>query len=225
MPYKRAYKKRFKRKPYRPGYRACGTMVLSDASKALMKVNKLKSLLNVEYKIHTLEALDTAITDAGTITNVSTLTQGDTNITRDGSSVKFTSFRLSYGFKIGDSATRTNVRVMIVHDKQTNQAQFALADLLQNATVNDAIYSPLNIDNVSRFNVLYDKVHTLSSSGHTSVIHRTVNRKLNMKTRYDGNAGTVADLPSDSMSLVWIGDEVTNDPTRSFSYRSRFIDN
>ncbi len=223
MPYKRGYKKRnYKR---RPGYKACGTMVMSDAQWALKKVATLKSLLNVEYKHHNVQATDSSITDAGTITNASLLTQGDSSITRDGGSVKYTSFRLAYSWKINSNATDTFVRVMVVHDKQTNQAQFTLADLLFDATIKDAIYSPPNIDNASRFNILYDKVHNLTINGQNRSVYRNIHKKLNIKTRYDANAGTVADLTQDSISLVFIGDETTNDPALSFNYRSRFIDN
>ncbi len=82
----------------------------------------------------------------------------------------------------------------------------------------------MNINNASRFRVLYDKVHTLNSASNAE-INRLVYRKLNMKTRYDANVGDITDLTQDSLSLVVIGDQVTNDPSIIFNYRSRFIDN
>ncbi len=211
---KRKYKKRTNYGSY-----------LGTASKALSVAYAVKRLVNVEFKHHNVQALGSAVTDAGIITNVSLLSQGDTSTTRDGGSVKFTSFRLSYALGIHGSATRSLVRVMIVHDKQTNQAQFALADLLFDATVEDAIFSPYNINNASRFNVLYDRVHPMSATGNSAEISRVVHKKLNMKTRYDANDGTIADLTQDSMTLIFISDQTTNDPLLSFNYRSRFIDN
>ncbi len=224
MPYKRGYKRNYKRKAYRPGYKACGTMVLSDAQRALYKVGQLKSLLNVEYKHHNVQTVNTAVTDAGTLTNLSLLSQGDTSQTRDGGSVKFTSLRLAYALRINASATVTNFRIMIVHDKQTNQAQFTLADLLFDATVIDACFSPPNINNASRFNILYDKLHTLNSTSNAE-INRVVYKKLNMKTRYDAAVGDITDLTQDSLTLVMVADQATNDPSIIFNYRSRFIDN
>ncbi len=228
MPYsKQRYKKHIGayKRSFRPGYRACGSMVLSDAQRALYKVGKLKALLNVEYKHHNIQGISTTVTDAGVITNCSLLSQGDTSQTRDGGSVKFTSLRLAYNIKINASATNTTFRVMIVHDKQTNQAQFTLADLLFDATTVDNIVSPYNVNNASRFNVLYDRLHTLSSTGSTSNVSRIIHKKLNMKTRYDAAVGDITDLTQDSISLVFIADEVTNDPGITFNYRSRFIDN
>ncbi len=103
------YKKRYKRTNY-----------LGTASKALSVALAVKKLVNVEFKHHNVQTVNTAITDAGTITNLSLFSLGDTSTTRDGGSVKFTSFRLSYALRINASATVTNMRVMIIHDKQTN---------------------------------------------------------------------------------------------------------
>ncbi len=114
---------------------------------------------------------------------------------------------------------------MVIHDKQTNQAVFTLADLLFDATVADAIFSPPNINNASRFNILYDRLHTMAINGNSANIARIVHKKLNLKTRYDAAAGDITDLTQDSMALVFIGDQPTNDPAVSFNYRSRFIDN
>ncbi len=216
-----------KRKQYkRPGYISCGKMVASDASKALTMARHLKSMINVEYKHHNVQLLNTAVTDAGLISNVSFLTStGNTSQDRDGGQVKWTSFRLAYGIFISTSATKSYFRVMVVHDKQTNQAQFTLADLLFDATVFDNIFSPYNINNASRFNVLYDKVHALSINGDSGNIYRVINRKLNIKMRYDASAGDVTDLSQDSLSLLFIASETTNDPVIQFNYRGRFVDN
>ncbi len=220
MPRQYRKKKKYGRKKRSPygGY-------LNTASKALSVAYAVKRLVNVEFKHHNVVQQAQAVTDAGLITNLSLLSQGDSSTTRDGGSVKFTSLRLSYMIGIHASATLSVVRVMIVHDKQTNQAQFTLADLLFDATIVDNILSPYNINNASRFNVLYDKVHTLNIAGSSGMLQRTIHRKLNMKTRYDANVGDVTDLTQDSLSMIFISDQPTNDPNLSLNYRSRFIDN
>lgn len=221
MPYNRK-----KKKNNRPGYYSCGKMVLSDASKALSIARNVASMINVEYKHHNVQNLNQAVTDAGSITNVSLLTSTTNSSTdRDGGQVKWTSFRLAYNIFISSSATKTLFRVMLVQDKQTNQAQFTVADLLFDATVFDAVLSPYNINNASRFNVLYDKVHSLSITGDSASIYRVIHKRLNIKCRYDANAGDVTDLSQDSLSLVFIATEATNDPAISFNYRARFVDN
>ncbi len=219
------YRKRFKKRSSRPGYMACGKMVLSDAQKALAIARATKALLNVEYKFHSVGAQGAAITDAPSATNLVLLSQGDTANTRDGSQVKLTSYRFAYTLKIHASATNTMVRVMIVQDKQTNQAQATATQVLQDSTIIDALTSPYNVDNASRFNILYDKAHSMSSVGSTSCIHRVIHKKLNLKIRYDANVGDVTDLTQDSLFLILVSDEPTNDPTISHTFRLRFLDN
>ncbi len=217
--------RQYRKKRYKRSKRSSYGGYLTTASKALSVAYAVKRLVNVEFKHKNVQVLGTAVTDAGLITNVTFLSQGDTSTTRDGGSVKFTSFRLSYSLAINASAVTSIVRVLIVHDKQTNQAQFALADLLFDATIVDALFSPPNINNASRFNILYDKLHPLTIDGSNALVTRTIHRKLNMKTRYDANDGTIADLTQDSISVIFISDQVTNDPNVNFNWRSRFIDN
>ncbi len=219
------YKKRYKKRSTRPTYMGCGKMVMNDAQKALMIARGVKALLNVEYKAHTVVAQTSDITDTASATALTNLVQGDTTTTRDGSQVKFTSLRFGYVLKANTSATRATVRLMLVHDKQTNEAQATATDVLQDSTPIDAITSAYNIDNVSRFRILYDKVHTLVIAGDTSVVHRTIHKKLNLKVRYDGNAGDVTDLTQDSIFLIMVSDTVTNDPNISFQIRLRYLDN
>ncbi len=200
-------------------------MTAQNAARALDLALKTKKLLNVEYKHHNVGQLSTAITDAGIFTTLSNLTEGSTSTARDGGQVKWTSFRLSYSIALHASARLSLVRILVVQDKQTNQALFTLADLLFDATVQDAIFSPYNINNASRFNVLYDRVHSLADNGANQIVTRTVIKKLNIKMRYDANAGSINDNSQDSLALIFISDQTTNDPTISFQYRGRFIDN
>ncbi len=222
MPFHKRYTK--KRYGKRPNYMAMGRQVMTDAQRALTLARTVKSLINVEYKRHTVLQQATAVTDAGTILQVSAIPQNDSSQGRDGGQCKITSFRFAYNITQSASASRTLFRVMIVHDKQTNQAQFALTDLLEDGTVVDAIHSAYNINNASRFNVLYDKVHALSTANEVSV-YRTIIKKLNLKIRFDSSAADVTDLSQDSLALVFIGDQVTNDPSIAFNWRLRFIDN
>ncbi len=222
MPYRKRYKKR---SAPRPGYISCGKMVMSDAQKALAMARTVKSLLNVEYKFHTVTGQAVAISDTPASTQLTALSQGDTTTTRDGSQVKFTSFRFDYFLKAGSSSTKSLARIMIVHDKQTNQTQATATQVLQDSTIVDAIVSGYNIDNVSRFRILYDKVHSMSSTGDSAVIHRIIHKKLNLKVRYDANAGDVTDLTQDSIFLILVGDQTTNDPNITFQFRLRYLDN
>ncbi len=219
MPRNRSYNNR------RPGYKACGKMVYGDAKKALAIARSVKSLMNVEFKNHDVDHSATAIADGvGNIVQLTNIPQGDTTITRDGSNCKITSVYINLLLRINASATNTNVRVSLVHDKQTNQAIYATADLLSNVNNVNSIVSPLNLDNQYRFHILYNKVFKITDSGQQTAVVK-IYKKMQMKLRFDGNTPSIADLRSGSLSLLLISNEATNTPTFTGSCRIRFVDN
>ncbi len=213
------------RKPKRPGYIACGKMVYSDASKALAIAKRLKNLVNVEIKTHDAQTTSDQITDAGEIFQMSNIAQDDTTITRDGSQCKMISYELNYILEQNaSSTTATFVRILLVQDKQTNQAIFTIADLLEDETLTDHLVSSYNRDNKRRFNVLYDKLHVLSKGGNNGV---AVKKKIykNIMFRFDNAAAAITSLTQNSLALVAIGSEVTNDPSLTLFGRINFVDN
>ncbi len=209
----------------RPGYWACGKMVLSDAKKALIMAQRIKASLNVEYKNHDLAFVNTAIVDGvGNIVQLSNIPQGDTGESRDGSNVKITSIYIKGIFVLNPSATTSQYRILLIEDKQTNQAIYATADVLTTVVNKHSIVSPLNLDNQFRFKVLYDKMFDLSITGRQSRTFK-IYKKVNRRLRFDGSVPDITDLRSSSYSLLLIGSEATNAPTCLFESRLRFVDN
>ncbi len=218
MPYYNNYKRKYRRYRKPRYYKKKGNRALVLAKKAL-------SMINVEYKILDSTFSLAAVADSIGITQLTNLSQGDTTITRDGSQIKITSAYLTLAFKMNASATNTLIRCMLVHDKQTNQAIYVGADLLNDATVGgDNVMSPLNIDNKRRFHVLMDKVFSVSAGAQQTHFIKFY-KKLNIPIRYDANVGDITDLTSSSLSLVTVSSEVTNDPTITGKVRLRFVDN
>ncbi len=208
----------------RPGYMACGKMVMSDARKALSIARATKALLNVEYKF-----LDTIVTagSVGTspvINQLTNIVQGDGGSSRDGNQVKVVGIYLNYLCTINASATNTQIRVLLVHDSQTNGAIYTSGDLLSDITAVDSIVAPLNLDNKYRFKVLYDRVHHLSDNGNQSISFKKF-FKTNSRIRFDGTAGDITDLTSSSYSIMFVSNEATNVAAVTRNLRLRFIDN
>ncbi len=211
-----------KRKP--PGYRRCGEMVYSDAKRALLMAKSIKSLMNVEFKNHDVSATSIAISTTPDITQLTNLAQGDTTNTRDGASVKFVSLSFKYTLVQHADATATLVRIMLVLDRQTNEAIYTDTDLLADVTVADAIVSPRNLDNGHRFRVLYDKVHALSDSG-SVVQYGKFYKKLQLKVRYDAAAALIGSITQSSLSLFIVSTEPTSTPAFTHRIRLRYVDN
>ncbi len=221
MPYKKRYKRSY---TSRPGYVSCGKMVVSDAAKALQMAKYLKGIVNVEFKNHDVQQTAIALSNAVTITQLTNIAQGDTTVTRDGAQCKIVSIMLNYTLQINASAAGTVIRVMLVHDRQTNQAIYTSGDLIEDTTAIDSLVSPRNLDNKLRFSVLYDRVHTLSIAGNQKV-NTKFYKKLNIKLRFDNAAAAITSLTQSSLSLVNWTDEATNVPSITSFVRLRFVDN
>ncbi len=218
MPYKKRYSKRRRRYPYSRAHSA-----ISIASKALTLAARTKKMLNVEYKLIDTSTT-TAILSGGNIVGLNYIGQGDTNITRTGNQIKIVSILFKYFIGINPAATNTTVRIMLVIDKQTNAAQAAQSDLLEDSTGQGAIVSPIQIDNKFRFNIIYNRVHQMSISGKQNTYsNRYIKKEL--KIRYNGSGSTVASVTSNNLLLFMWSDESSNTPTIESHIRLRFVDN
>jgi hypothetical protein len=94
-------------------------------------------------------------------------------------------------------------RIVVVQDKQTNGAALAITDVFNAVQVN----SLQNIYNAERFRILYDTRFMLNAYGEP-ISQRVVNFEipLNVLTTYNtGNAGTVADINTNSLYLLVFG--------------------
>ncbi len=211
-----------KRKPRYP--RLSLANEISTAQKALSVALSVKKLINVEFKNHDVSGTTVSVTVAPIIVPLTNIAQGDTTITRDGASLKVMSLRCSYSLNANASAQNTLVRVMIVIDRQTNEAIYTGGDLLLDVTSGDNIVSPRNLNNNTRFKVLYDRVHAFTELG-VSSNHRLFYKKLNLKLRFDNAAGAITSLTQSSMSFVFMSNQSTNTPTITHANRIRFIDN
>ncbi len=225
MPY-RKYKKTYKKNNRKPSYYRHGMNALTLASNALTVANQVKKMINVEYKfLDTSETL-MQIGSGANIFQISNIPQGDTESSRDGSQVKVVRINIRGTVRMNDSVPSTNVRVMLICDKQTNSAIYLHGDLLQNTAVDLNIVSPLNLDNKYRFHVLYDKNFLYSNNGKFNS-QFNINKNIQTRMRFDGATADIANITSSSYSLVVFSDEnaPAGQPFLTFTARIRFVDN
>jgi len=128
------------------------------------------------------------------------------------------------------------VRMILVVDTQPNGVVFAITDLLVSASP----ASQLNLNNRDRFMVICDKTwvldpYALNNVATTSFASMSNQikplkkfKKLNIETIFNaGNAGTIGDMNSGALYLVWIGTEAAaagTDANAVLSTRVRFKD-
>ncbi len=232
MPYKKTYRKRYT-KPYRKTdylgqYNryvgaAAGTMALAH------QVYKLKRLINVEQKFFDVTSASTLIPDGvGTIIQLTNIPQGDTDETRDGAQVKLTSWSFKAVCSVDPTIAANGVflTVMLVEDKQTNQAIYTTATLMASTANVLGVVSALNLDNKFRFKVHKRWIFQLNtSSGPRKVLkfYKKFNNKMFL--RFDNSTPAIADLTTKSLSLLVISNIATTEPQITFFNRLRYVDN
>lgn len=186
-----------------------------------LALNLVQKFLNTEVHYNDVAATSQAASTTPTFVLLNGVQQGDTTVLRTGSSVKCDGIDIAYTVYIGAVALATQLRVLVVMDKQADAAIFSIAQLLNTTDVR----SPLVPENQKRFSILHDESIMLSAAGPNNLIKKA-RLGVNAHIEYNlGNAGTVADINTNSIYLVYFSNQATN--TATFDYYSRFwfIDN
>lgn len=123
-------------------------------------------------------------------------------------------------------------RMILLVDNQPNGAPPAITDILVSADPS----SQLNLNNRDRFKVLVDKVFVsgplLYGAAQPFLVDNstksvTCYKRLDLETIYNaGNAGTIGDINSGALYMVWIGSNAAgnDDGQARLSARLRFVD-
>ncbi len=193
------------------------------SARALAMAKKALNAVHAEYKFIDGSGVEVQINTQPLINQLTNLVQGDTDQTRTGSQINISSILIRGFAEINSAATASYVRVQIVQDKQTNGSIYSGADLLADATAGESVISPLNLDNKYRFKILWDHCYQMPFGNASLYINKYI--KCNIPIRFDGITGTISDLTSNSLSLVFTSNEVTDVPLMTFYTRLRFLDN
>lgn len=189
---------------------------------ALRDLNMLRRFINTEIHYSDIALAAAGITSTPTFSLLNGSQTGDGVSNRTGVSIKLERCDLRFIITNNATAVTTFSRIMLIRDKQPNAAIFAIGDLLAATTV----VSPYSDFNQARFVVMYDEVFALSTSGPGNVTQVVSPMGCNFHTIYNGgNAGTIADINSNSLYLVCFSDQATNAPTFQAYVRTWFVDN
>lgn len=218
--YKGKYgKNEYKKRPKNMYYRRTVNKAYKLAKYAVSRLNAESNIIDTSHNG----------TSIGTTMNIQLLngtTQGDGNSNREGNSIRMKSVYLRlHNILSQNAAAIFNVcRIMIVLDKQPNGAIFSGADLLENTGI--PVASPYEKDFSARFEVLLDKVVTMSKTGNEGVFYKKY-INLGQKVRYnETNGGTIADINTNALYLCIVTNASSpNEPTFYTNVRLRFVDN
>jgi hypothetical protein len=168
----------------------------------------------------------TVVNTGGAINILNSMVGGTTVSTRLGRQVTVRKCMVRLGFTV-TAATGVDQfqRFLLVLDHQPNGAAPAITDILVTAAPN----AQLNADNAQRFKILHDNVFHLNASGEAGS-QREVRllKRLMVPVQYNsGNAGTVADIATNSLFAVFVGSEAAGVTAGSVTgtIRTWFTDN
>lgn len=222
MAYRRYRRRRYGKRRMRrkPGQSKLG-YTMNLAHTALKMASITKSLLNVEFKYKDTSIAQTVTTTPSYIL-LNGLAEGDTESSRDGDRTRFKSIQIRGQAIQGASATAAQVvHLALVIDKQPNGG----APTTNGIFDTDAdVYSFRNVSYSKRFVVLRDWLINLDDVNREQV---TINfyKRLNMITMFNGTAGDITGINSNSLYLFMVSDTAVNPPSVDLSVRARYIDN
>lgn len=207
--------RRRRRAPRISTWKAAGHL----AKKAWAGFKYLKGLVNVEkHKFDT--AFSTPFSNAGTVSGISSIAQGDAEGTRSGNSIlaKYAYLNMNCTRNASSTGISDLVRVAVVLDKEQ------VADTSPSITQIYESASPLALLNklsVGRFTVLFDKTYNLTSDTPYARINQML--PINQHIRYNGSSSV--DYEKNGLYLVYTTDATANFPALVGNTRLAYYDN
>lgn len=188
------------------------------------KVNRIDR--GIEPKIKTTQATVACAND-GALIKCSIPVVGTGFDNRTGRSIysKYIEIRGLLGWTAGTASSWSNGRIILVLDENSNGVLPVITDVLTSNT----IASMRNVNNMSRFKILYDRTHANPQT------HATINneklvkfrRKVRRTTEYLGTGVASADLGKNQLYLILLSEQTTasaNGPTYDFELRLHYDD-
>lgn len=226
MAYRRRYRKRNYRRRRRPRYRRKAPakpkryVVADMAYKGFKLASHLAGLVNIEMK-HQDISNNVTPSRTGTIQILNAIPQGDTDVSRDGDSLKMQHYSLHGRITHNSSSVQAGqqVRVMIIFDDQVKVG--TAADVLNQTTTQYAVLSHKDYDKRFQTKVLYDRTFLVNPQRPDMIFN--INLNINKHTQYEAGTTTVN---TGSLKMLYISDEGSaNLPGFEYTSRLTFTDN
>jgi hypothetical protein len=198
------------------------TDALSLAKRALVGINEVRKLINIEEKYFDINANITA-TQAGAVQYLSGMAQGLDQVNRIGDSIRIQHLSFVGGATVG-AATQAFLRILIVRDMENQGAAIAGSDLLANVSGAGAPFSLQNYINAhERFSVIYDELISLDPlSNINDVLRFSTTHKGHI--RYRDTTAAVTGAAEGSLWFVALTDVASTGPSCRFSFRVVYTD-
>lgn len=180
----------------------------------LTTVNTVKKMLGkkLEHKISDV-SFNGTYGQSAQITLINGLNQGANQSNRIGNEFIMKHLEIRLEMIVADT---TNVcRILVVLDRQANNAAFIQTDLFQ---VNNDPFSFINEDNKKRFKIIYDKTYATSTNWRPVVsIHKYINLK-NIVTYCNGTTSAIGNIKTNALFFVMLSDSAVGPNPTFYGY-------
>lgn len=224
MAYRRTFRKKLiKRRTTGKSWYQRKYNAMQLAAKAWKGVRYIRGLVNSErfHKDFNYGA-GTNVPNTGIVTNITGITQGDSDIGRTGNSILLRDITYRFKFEINPSvASNTTILLMLVRDnQQISDTNPGITDVLTTSTCE----SLLALGTLGRFSVLSRKLYTLTpATGGKPCVEVKGYMNLQKHVRYNGAAST--DIQKNGHYLMMLSSETSNYPTLVGTIRISYHDN
>lgn len=124
------------------------------------------------------------------------------------------------GYVQNADANVNQVRLLLVYDKQTNQALPTMSDIIDGNLFNGF----RNLDNIKRFKILSDRRMALQVTADSGVRYFKMYKKIRLDTIYDDTTSNINAITSGSIILFLISTDATTGVTSNIDWRFTYTD-
>ena len=194
------------KRTFRRGARLSSRM--ADLARAAARASKREALRNapVYAPPGELKAVDTTINSAidstGYVHLLNGIARGDDINERNGRQVLMKSVQISWlSFATAATGVDQVHRVVLVYDRQANATALTWNDVFGSSS----IHYPRNLENRKRFKILMDQSYVINAAGEpgTGRVEKFYRKLAHPVTFNAGDAGTIADITTGSLYLMW----------------------
>jgi len=194
------------KRTFRRGARLSSKM--ADLARAAARASKTAAMRNppVYAPPGEFKSVDTTINSAidngGYVQLLNGLARGDDINQRSGREVMMKSVQISWlSFATAATGVDQVHRVVLVYDRQANAAALTWNDVFGSTS----IHYPRNLENRKRFKILMDMSYVINAAGEpgTGRMEKYYRKLAHPVTFNSGNAGTIADITTGSLYLMW----------------------
>lgn len=204
------------KRKYRYRKRYASKAMVKAAANYTMKV--LRSKTETKYWDDSESAV--ACTDIGAIYNLTEITQGDSDSSRDGDSVTAMSYQIRFSATVGDNDNIVRLVVFQWHDLNSLPS---VGQILPYTSSSLAVYAPYRHDTKPMFKILADKVLILDSDDPIAYGKIFISKGFNRKIQFNTPSGST--IHNGLYLLAVSNSGVVTHPSISYVSRCRYKDN